>query len=255
MEVDKIYKGNCYELIKDLPDDFVDLIITDPPYQFNSMRGGGIMKNPHNQQFSKEITENKLDKGVDAELFNEWIRVMKKINIYIWCNKEQIIEYLDFFVKEKKCNYEILIWHKTDPIAFCGTHYLIDKEYCLYFWETGAKVHISFDKGSTVFHETKNVSDKKMYGHPTIKPIHFIENMVVNSSEENDVVLDTFIGSGTTAVACKHTNRRYIGFEINEDYYKIAVDRVNGISKSGQTNLFDTDFDNLKQGSLFDESK
>jgi len=253
MELNKIYKGDCYELIKQIDDKSIDLIITDPPYELKSMRGGGFMKKKENQQWTNDITGTNLDKGIDKKMFEEWVRVMKKINIYIWCNKEQVIEYIDFFVKEKGCNWELLIWHKKDPIAFCGTHYLIDKEYCLYFWESGAKVHIPFDRGNTVFTENKNITDKKLYGHPTIKPLHFIETLVLNSSEEGDVVLDTFIGSGTTAVACKHTNRQFIGFEINEEYYKIAVDRVNGIQKNGQMSLLDTDFESLEQGSLFDE--
>ena len=108
---------------------------------------------------------------------------MKKINIYIWCNKEQIINYLDFFVKEKKCNYEILVWAKLDPIPFCGTHYLKDKEYCLYFWEQGAKLYVPYERGKTVFLSNKNVLDKNDFGHPTIKPIDIIETLIKNSTE------------------------------------------------------------------------
>ena len=58
-----------------------------------------------------------------------------------------------------------------------------------------------------------------------------IKDFIINSSNENDIVLDCFLGSGTTAVACKETGRQYIGFEINENYFKIAQDRVKGISK------------------------
>lgn len=84
-----------------------------------------------------------------------------------------------------------------------------------------------------------NKSDKDDYLHPTIKPLDFVEKHILHSTKEGDIVLDCFIGSGTTALACKHTNRQYIGFEINPEYYKIACDRLAGINQKGEMNLFD----------------
>ena len=68
--------------------------------------------------------------------------------------------------------------------------------------------------------------DKKLYEHPTIKPLEIIKNLIINSSQENDVILDPFLGSGTTAVACVQTKRHYIGFELNENYFNIACKRL-----------------------------
>lgn len=87
--------------------------------------------------------------------------------------------------------------------------------------------------------------DKKKYNHPTIKPLNIIKNFINNSSNENDIVLDCFCGSGTTCVAAKETGRRFIGMEINPKYYKIAVDRLNGINANGQTSIF-TDFEKME---------
>ena len=84
----------------------------------------------------------------------------------------------------------------------------------------------------------------KIYKHPTIKPLNIIENLIINSSNENDIVLDCFCGSGTTGVACKELNRKFIGIEIDREYHKIAVDRLNGITANGQTTIF-TDFENI----------
>lgn len=86
----------------------------------------------------------------------------------------------------------------------------------------------------TVFESTKNLKDKKLYEHPTIKPLEYIKRMILNSSNENDIVLDPFAGSGTTAIACKELNRNFIGFEINKEYYDIAIDRINGISQKSK---------------------
>lgn len=74
-----------------------------------------------------------------------------------------------------------------------------------------------------------NQKDKKLYGHPTIKPLEIVQNLILNSSKENDIVLDPFLGSGTTAIACVKTNRRYIGFEVNESYFNISCDRLDNV--------------------------
>ena len=187
MELNKIYLGDAYELIKQVPDKSVDLIVTDPPYQIEGIHGSGILKQGNNRFAYEQLAETGLDQGIDLSILDDMCRVMKKINIYIWCNKEQIIDYLDYFVKGKSCNWEMLIWAKTDPIPFCGTHYLKDKEYCLYFWEQGAKVYIPYERGKTVFISQRNVNDKNEYGHPTIKPIDLIETLIRNSTNlEND---------------------------------------------------------------------
>ena len=234
----KIIKGDAYQLIKEIPDKSIDLIIIDPPYDIKGIHGSGIVKN-RGVSFHKELAEKALDKGLNSVILDDFCRVMKKINIYIWCNKEQLLPYLDYFVKQKGCCWELLVWAKEDPIPFCGTHYLVDKEYCLYFWEQGAYVKIPYERGKTVYMRKKNVIDKNDYGHPTIKPIDIIETLILNSSLKGGAILDAFVGSGTTALAAKHTDRNFIGFEIDEHYYKIAIDRLNGINKRGELNLFD----------------
>lgn len=248
LPLNNIYNGDCYELIKKVDDKSVDLIVTDPPYDIQGIHGSGILK-PRNIEgvtsFHKEIESTNLHKGIDLTILDEFVRVMKKVNIYIWCNREQILEYINYFVNVKKCNWEVLIWAKEDPIPFCGTHYLVDKEYCLYFWETGANVYIPFERGKTVYFSRKNIKDKKDYKHPTIKPLEIIKTLILNSSKEGEVVLDTFLGSGTTCVAAKELNRQFLGFELNETYFQIAQDRLNGITQSGQMSLLDTDFEQL----------
>ncbi|MBO7715168.1 MAG: site-specific DNA-methyltransferase [Methanobrevibacter sp.] len=181
MELNKIYLGDAYELIKQVPDKSVDLIVTDPPYEIPQIHGSGIMKTRKAGNFSKEIEENNLDKGMDYAILNEFCRVMKKINCYIWCNKPMILPLLKYFVENKGCNYEIIIRAKENPIPFCGTHYLCDKEYCLYFWEQGVQPNIPFERAKTVYVTKNNIEDKKNYGHPTIKEIDMIENLIKNS--------------------------------------------------------------------------
>ena len=184
MEKNKIYLGDAYELIKQIDDKTVDLIITDPPYEIEGIHDSGILKT-RSTSFHKELKNTQLDVGIDLSILDEYVRVMKKINIYIWCNKAQIFEYYKYFVEKLGCNWEMLIWGKENPIAFCGTHYLCDKEYCLYFWEQGAYLYVPYDRGRTWFVSKTNRTDKNNFLHPTIKPIDLIEMMIQNSTDSN----------------------------------------------------------------------
>ena len=71
-----------------------------------------------------------------------------------------------------------------------------------------------------------NLADKKLYKHPTCKPVSILENLIINSSHENDIILDPFMGSGSTGIACLNTNRKFIGIELNKNYFEIAKKRI-----------------------------
>lgn len=235
----KILLGDAYELIKEIKDKSIDLILTDPPYDIQGIHGSGIMKSRNKGNFSREIEENGLDKGFDMSILDEFIRVMKKINIYIWCNKPMLPSLIKYFVEERNCNWEMIIWAKENPIPFCGTHYLCDKEYCLYFWENGAPVDIPFERAKTIYSSKTNVWDKKKFNHPTVKSMEITKNLILNSSQRGGIILDTFSGSGTTAVACRDLERNFIGFEINPTFYKTSIERLEGIDQNGNVMLID----------------
>lgn len=183
MQVNNIYLGDAYILIKEIEDKSIDLIVTDPPYEIKGLRDDtGLLKGRKNSHIH-QLRDNHLGDGIDLTILDEYVRVLKKINIYLWCNKEQIYDYLTYFVKEKKCNWEMIVWAKENPVPFLNGHYLKDKEYCLYFWEQGVKVKPSYETGKTVYISKTNVTDKNDYGHPTIKPQSIIENLISNSSE------------------------------------------------------------------------
>lgn len=218
----KLYQGDCLEVMKEIEDGSVDLVVTDPPYEI-ATTGAGIYKQA-DKQYVKEL--NGMKDGFSEEVLDELCRVMKKINIYFFCSQKQIIPLLDYFVKKKKCNWNILSWHKTNPIPACGNKYLTDTEFILFFREKGVKVYGSFDTKRTWYATPLNQSDKKKYGHPTVKPLSILENLVVNSSKEEGIVLDCFMGSGSTGVACLNINRNFIGIELDEGYFNIAQNRI-----------------------------
>lgn len=245
--LNKILLGDCYELIKSISDNSVDLVIIDPPYLFQ--QGGlGVFKDRH-KRYMDAIEEKKLDKNFDLSILDELCRVMKKINIYIWCNKIQIHQYLDYF-ENKNCSFEIIIWEKTNPVPTINNTYVNDKEYCLMFREKGkTELYGDYFTRRTVYRTKCNVEDKKEFFHPTIKPLSIIKNLIINSSKENDIILDCFCGSGTVCVGAKELNRKFIGMEIDEEYHKIAVNRINGISANGQMGFLFNDKGEIMQGS------
>ena len=183
MKTNEIYLGDARELIKQIPDKSVDLIVTDPPYDMGSgsLSLGGLLKNRAKGSYD-EIKEMSIHKGFDLSILDEFDRVMKRVNIYLWCNKEQIYDYLTHYVKEKGCNFEFIIWAKSNPPPFLNGHYLKDKEYCLYFWEKGVKPKIAYERGKTVYVTNTNTYDKDRFLHPTIKPVEIIESLIRNSS-------------------------------------------------------------------------
>lgn len=204
--------------------------MTDPPYQIDNTRaGGGSSLARSIQHMNDEIKAQGLTKGFDLAVLDELVRVMKKINIYIWCNGKQIPMYLDYFVNQKKASFDILVWAKTNATPLFHNKYLSDKEYCLYFRKGAHCQPQSYDKARTVYFQPVNVKDKKEYGHPTIKPLNIIRNLVEASSQPGQTVLDPFMGSGTTGVACKELGREFIGMELDENYFRIAQSRIESI--------------------------
>jgi len=219
---------DCLEGLKQIPDNSIDLVVTDPPYEIQTS-GAGIYKQP-DKQYVKEL--NLMKDGFSPEILDELCRVLKKINIYLFCSQKQIIPLLDYFVKEKGCNWNLLTWHKTNPVPACNNKYLTDTEFILFFREKGVKIYGEFKTKFTYYVTPLNQKDKKLYKHPTIKPLEIAENLIINSSREGDAILDPFIGTGTTAVASKKLNRNYIGFEISKEYCIIAEKRISQIKRA-----------------------
>ena len=124
-----------------------------------------------------------------------------------------------------------MTWHRTNPLPTMNNTYANDTEYCIMAREKGTFLGGTYETKKKYYVSKSNVEDKNLYEHPTIKPLNIIKNLIINSSNENDVILDCFMGSGTTAVACKELGRNFIGFEINKKYFQIAQDRLKGITK------------------------
>lgn len=230
----QLYNDDCLSILKTLPDHFVDLVVTDPPYEVSATNGGGSINNVMKMNRSlKQLDDADISKGYNIrEVGKELVRVMKNINLYIWCNKVQIPEYFNYYVNELGCKFEIICWHKTNALPTYKNKYLSDTEYCLYFRKGGycdpsqTAEEERYENAKTFYIAPLNAKDKKLWNHPTIKPLDITQKFIKNSSKKGDLVLDCFMGSGTTGVACKNLERDFIGIELNRDYYKIALERI-----------------------------
>lgn len=243
MILDTIYNVNSYEFVKTLPDKCVDLVYTDIPYEMASFSLSGIYRTRTISSEMREHKQNLLD-GIDYSILDDLCRICKRIYMYIWCNKTQIPKILNYFMC-KKVNFNILCWCKTNPTPLGKSPFLSDIEYLLCFYESGCLFNKGIDLKSKFYVSATNQKDRKLYDHPTIKPLEFVKRSILLSTKKGDIVFDPFMGSGTTAIACKELGRHFIGCEIDKHYYNIALDRLKGITqrdrKQGveQLKLFD----------------
>lgn len=220
----ELWHGDCLELMKDIPDKSIDLIVTDPPYKTitggdsngaNSIRPKGMLQG--NRKLFKFQNQIKI-----SEWLPELYRVAKnESHIYIFSNainlKEMLIESEDVGFKL----HNLLVWEKNNCTP--SQYYMKNCEYVLFLRKGKAKWINNIGYSKTV-HAFNNIIGNK--NHPTEKPIDLLEFYINNSSNVNDIVLDPFMGSGSTGIACKNLNRKFIGIELDDTYFKIAKERI-----------------------------
>lgn len=263
-ELDSIVCGNSYELIKQIPDKSVDLIYTDIPYLYNqggsgtselgertakkrlALMGMSDVFEKYNcstqgkalklakQLVKGDIEVNSIEDGIDYAILDEFVRVMKKINIFIWCSKLQILDIMKFFIEKHGCYFEILCWCKTNPTPSTNNSWLPDIEYCLYFREKGVPLNDGYENKSKFYVSPANVKDKDHFSHPTCKPTNIIDKHIRHSTKEGDIILDPFAGSCSTCVSAKNNKRHYIAFEIEKKWVDIGNSRLDNIDANGQ---------------------
>ena len=221
LETNKIYNMDCLEGMKYIDDKSIDLVVTDPPYKL--VQGGCTnkavtLKGATNLKSGNVFSDNSIK-------FSDWIpevyRVLKEnSHCYIMCNDRNLKELL---IESENAGFKllnILVWKKKRHSP--NRYYLKNAEFIVFLRKGKAK-NIN-NMGTFQCLEIDNVENKL---HPSEKPVKLMEIFICNSSKSGDTVLDPFMGSGTTAIACINTNRNYIGFELNKEYYELAKNRIN----------------------------
>lgn len=219
-------QGDCLEVLKRLPDDSVDLIVTDPPYlttsRGNAGNSGGMLQKEINKK-GKVFLYNNID---CLEYAPEFYRILKDgSHCYIMTNHINLIHMLNVFTD---CGFHFiksLIWNKGNKIM--GQYYMSQFEYILFFRKgKGKRINNcgTSDILSVPNKKTKDINGKNL--HDTEKPIDLMKILIENSSLENQLVLDPFMGIGSSGVASIKLNRNFIGIEIDETYFNTAKERI-----------------------------
>ena len=208
--INQIICGDCDEVMPCIPDKSVDLVITDPPYG----------KRKDIEWDNKDNFISKIDYW-----FNEFFRI-SKYGVIIFC-ADSMMPYL---LNNREQYYQrILFWNKPEGSQFngaCNNNLWFSIEPILIFSQDYEQLKKNYEKEIPYeyqFFNARTIPMKK-YGHPTTKPLNLMMWLIMHFTKQNQIILDPFIGSGTTAVACKKLNRNYIGIDKN---YNIARKRVN----------------------------
>lgn len=227
MRVNYIDQIDCLEGLKEIPDGSVDLIVTDPPY-FLSMGHAGSQTNT--RKFSGQLQSNRAFNDLAIctpfykQLFQEYARVLKEDGSFYFFTDWRGYAYYFPLLNNALPVRNLIVWDKINgPGSFYAfAHELI--VFGTYKPKTNGGVGTNVWRVKAFNSGAKATNGEKL--HPTQKPLELIQKAIEDSTDSGAVVLDTFMGSGTTAVACIRTGRNYIGFELDEQYYTIATERI-----------------------------
>jgi site-specific DNA-methyltransferase (adenine-specific) len=224
--INTVINSDTLALIKNMDDESIDLVVTDPPYKVIS---GG---KPHKKgQPSGMLSKN------DGKIFKHndikpelWIpeiyRILKNgTHCYIMTNTINLENYLRICREVGFGLHNVLCWEKNNVTP--SRWYMKNCEFTLFLRKGKAKTINNV--GSKMVHQFNNIIGNKT--HPCEKPVDLMKFYIANSSNEEDIVFDPFCGTGSTLIAAKELNRKYLGCEIDEEYFNIAIKRIENMSR------------------------
>lgn len=222
----KIINDNAIKIMKQLQNESIDLVVTDPPYRVTSRGSAGTAGG---MTVKKEALQGKIFKHNDVtpvDYIPEFYRLLKDgSHCYIMTNHVNLQKMLNVATE---CGFKFiksLVWNKGNKIM--GQYYMSQFEYILFFRKgKGKKINNcgTADILSIPNKKTKGADGKNL--HDTEKPVELMKILIENSSQKGEIVLDPFVGIGTTALACMATSRNFLGCELDKEYYNIALKRI-----------------------------
>ena len=211
----KLYNGDCLEVMDRLieEDIKVDCILTDPPYGMN------FKSNHRKNKYEKIENDNNLN--FLPLLFNKLYKILNdNSHIYCFCSWHNIDKFKIEFEKYFKLK-NIIVWEKNNTsMGDLKGSYAPKHEFILY-GHKGRRRRNGFRYADII--KAKRTNNKL---HPTQKPVDLLELLLKQSTNENEIALDCFMGSGSTGVACVNTGRKFIGIELDKNYFDIASKRI-----------------------------
>lgn len=211
IKINDIIHGDCIQIMKEIPNNSIDLIITDPPYGDNAVYG-----------WNNKSIKNNENPIINCSALVECYRILKKNkSLYIFTNWKHYPFLTEFILRYTKFKIRhLIVWKKHN----FGLGWAFRHQYELVLvLEKGKPKYTLKD-----FSDVQNAShiNHNNLTHPHEKPIDLITKMIKHSSKEGDLILDPFCGSGSICLASKNTNRNFIGIEIDNKYFEMARERI-----------------------------
>lgn len=256
MNID-LYQGDCLEVMKSIADNTIDLIITSPPY--NNFRNRRTQKSREDYWKRTNIVYNSFNDKMKDEEYQEWqiecinemLRILKPTGTIAYNHKDQIYNFtvtspLQWILKTKAILRQRITWDRCgmqayNPVRFYRTEediYLLGKCAKGFIWNKDCAKYLSIWR----------IPPSKNSGHPCSFPLEIPNRLIESFSNENDVILDPFMGSGTVGVSALKNKRNFIGIEIDKEYCSIAENRIKQANEDGGAVI-----KNMKYGFMKDE--
>ena len=237
LPLNEIIHGDCLEVMRQFPDKSIDMILCDLPYGVTACKWDIVIPfEPLWEQYERIIKDNGAIVLFGSEPFSSYLRmsniknykydwIWDKVNRYTGyhnCKNAPLRRYetISVFAKQKTT---------YNPQMTVGKPYKKTGDYSSKIYGTG-KIKKTGENSGTRYPynilQFKGDDKKNGFLHPTQKPVELFEYLIKTYTNEGELVLDNCMGSGTTAIACINTNRNYIGFEIDPDYYEAALERI-----------------------------
>lgn len=217
LEVNKIHNGDCLELMKEIPDDSIDLVLTDPPYNASNSK---ITCADRHYTTINEVWDKNFN---PVPYLKECKRVLKDGgSMLFFCTYHLLGTYLNWNGLKLQ---QVIHWQYTNPFPAIAKVYSPTIEYVCWYSTPNYTFNKNFAKTNVILNNKAYQVDGK-FNHPSVKPSDLIQKLLQVHSNENDLILDCFSGSGTTAIACYNLKRNFICIEKDVDYYNASVQRL-----------------------------
>jgi len=214
----QLFNGDCLEVMQEMTDNSVDYVLTSPPY--NRKRNDKYKL--YNDQIADYFTFNQ-------EVINQLLRISKKHIFYNiqtnFYNRDTVYKLIGYFNKDIK---EIIIWEKSNPMPAAGNAMTNAVEYFIVLGKESLKSNTTYTKNII----TSSVNSKMPKIHKAVMKQEIADYFIKTFTKEKDIILDPFMGIGTTGISCVSMNRDFIGIELIKEYYDISGHRIQETSES-----------------------
>jgi site-specific DNA-methyltransferase (adenine-specific) len=224
MEINTVIQGDCLEVMQEIESGSIDMILCDPPYTSPTVHAFGRKK-------VNRLSDLAIQEYYFSAIKKEWERILKpNAPVMIFCDDIYSAVLMGLFYEWQQKN--LVIWDKGK----IGMGNPFRKQHEIIFYANRGSIILNKTTLTHIPSIIKEPSSKEYHGAE--KPVNLLKKLINGLTKEGDVVLDCFIGSGSTGIACVNTKRNFIGIELDENYCDIARERIQQFKNSQTNSLF-----------------